>query len=84
MDYSPTAASTLLLCRQVERVFMAGLRAADPTMRRRFFDIYNANIPATLYDRLYFVIVAQDWETMVRGRLGMLLEPRSNAFCFGF
>lgn len=45
---------------------MAGLRAADPTMRRQFFNIYNNNIPATLYDRLYFVIVAQDWETMVR------------------
>ncbi|BDA47386.1 probable transcription-associated protein 1 [Coccomyxa sp. Obi] len=47
---------------KVERVFLLGLRASDPAMRRKFFDLYNSAIPVTLYDRLRFIVCIQDWE----------------------
>lgn len=47
---------------KVERVFLLGLRASDPAMRRKFFDLYNSAIPVTLYDRLRFIVCSQDWE----------------------
>ncbi|EIE23491.1 hypothetical protein COCSUDRAFT_65942 [Coccomyxa subellipsoidea C-169] len=47
---------------KVERVFLLGLRASDPAMRRKFFDLYNSAIPVTLFDRLRFIVCSQDWE----------------------
>jgi hypothetical protein len=47
---------------KVERVFLLGLRAADPAMRRRFFGLYDSAIPPTLFDRLRFIVCGQEWE----------------------
>ena len=47
---------------KVERVFLLGLRAADPGMRARFFQLYDSAIPPTLFDRLRFIVCGQEWE----------------------
>ena len=47
---------------KVERVFLLGLRASDPGLRARFFALYNAAVPSTLFDRLFFFVSGQDWE----------------------
>ena len=47
---------------KVERVFLLGLRASDPAMRAKFFQLYNAAIPVTLFDRLRFIVCNQEWE----------------------
>lgn len=47
---------------KVERVFLLGLRASDPQMRAKFFQLYNAAIPVTLFDRLRFIVCNQEWE----------------------
>ncbi|KAK9855808.1 hypothetical protein WJX84_006870 [Apatococcus fuscideae] len=49
---------------KVERVYLLGLRARDPAMRHRFFELYNRNVPPTLYDRLKYIVCHQDWEAM--------------------
>ncbi len=52
---------------RVERMYLLGLRAASPSLRARFFSLYQSHIPATLYDRLAFIIVGQDWDAMSGG-----------------
>lgn len=47
---------------KVEKVFMLGLRASDPAKRAAFFQLFHNAIPATLYDRLKYIVLVQDWE----------------------
>ena len=47
---------------RVERTYLMGLRAPQPELRQRFFALYHAAIPCTLYDRLLFTASAQEWE----------------------
>ncbi|KAK9813301.1 hypothetical protein WJX72_012102 [[Myrmecia] bisecta] len=47
---------------KVERMFLLGLRAAKPAMRAKFFQLYNAAVPANLFDRLTYIVCGQDWE----------------------
>lgn len=49
---------------KVERIFLAGLRSSNPSVRSDFFDIYHSQIPQTLFDRFQFIFVAQEWEAM--------------------
>jgi hypothetical protein len=49
---------------KVERLFMLGLRAPDPALRRKFSALYARAVAATMYDRLNFVVVQQDWQAM--------------------
>lgn len=49
---------------KVERVFLMGLRARDPVMRAKFFALYNNSIECTLYARMHYVVVEQDWEQL--------------------
>jgi hypothetical protein len=44
---------------KVERLFLLGLRAADPVRRARFFSLYHKHIPAGLFERLQFIICVQ-------------------------
>lgn len=45
----------------IERQYMVGLRASDPVVRAKFFSLYNAAVPHSLYDRLKFILEEQDW-----------------------
>lgn len=51
---------------KVERLFLQGLRAADPLRRQRFFELYHAHIAHGLFERLHFIIVQQDWQVRIR------------------
>lgn len=48
----------------MERVYLMGLRAKDPIMRAKFFGLYNRSIECTLYARMHYVVVEQDWEQL--------------------
>ena len=50
----------------MERQFLLGLRARDPAIRHRFFELYNRNVPPTLYDRLKYIVCHQDWEALAQ------------------
>ena len=52
--------------KKVERLFLIGLRAPDPETRRRFFALYDAAVPPSLFERLQFVIVGQEWASMAQ------------------
>jgi hypothetical protein len=47
---------------KVERVFLCGLKARDPVLRAKFFQLYDRVIPRTAFDRLRFTMETQDWE----------------------
>jgi len=49
---------------KVERQYMLGLRAKDPEMRKRFFKLYHDSVGKTLFSRLQFIILSQDWEAV--------------------
>jgi hypothetical protein len=49
---------------RVERQYLLGLRSGSPALRRQFFELYHRHITTTLYDRLAFIIVGQDWDAM--------------------
>jgi transformation/transcription domain-associated protein len=55
---------------KVERLFLLGMRASDPLRRQRFFELYHAFIAHGLFERLQFIICAQDWQ--VRGFRGTI------------
>ena len=48
----------------MELAYGLGLRAADPTIRAKFYALWNKAIPATLFERLRHVIMGQNWEEM--------------------
>ena len=49
---------------KVELAYGLGLRAADPTIRAKFYALWNKAIPASLFERLRHVIMGQNWEEM--------------------
>ena len=51
---------------KVERVFVMGLRARDSVIRQKFFALYNAAIECTLFARMRYIIVEQDWEQLAQ------------------
>ena len=64
--------TTLLLFRErryewlprLQRAFFVGLRADDAQMRAQFQALLISSLQATLPDRLYYILVTQDWEVM--------------------
>jgi transformation/transcription domain-associated protein len=50
---------------KLEQAFLSGLKCTNPQIRQQFFDIFNANFNCTdLYERLCFIIVTQNWESL--------------------
>ncbi|EJF61235.1 atypical/PIKK/TRRAP protein kinase [Dichomitus squalens LYAD-421 SS1] len=52
------------LTARLEQSFLLGCRAADPTIRERFIDLLDNNIPRSLHSRLTFVCGSQNWESL--------------------
>lgn len=48
----------------VEWQYMLGLRARDPEMRQKFFTLYHESIGKTLFQRLQYIIIQQDWDSL--------------------
>lgn len=69
---------------KVERVFLMGLRARDPVMRAKFFTLYNNSIECTLYARMHYVVVEQDWEQLSQffWLKQALVRTSANFLCF--
>ena len=49
---------------RVERTFLIGLRAQKPETRQKFFALYNELVPKTIFDRLKYIFMDQDWERL--------------------
>jgi hypothetical protein len=49
---------------RVERTFLIGLRAQKPDTRQKFFALYNELVPKTIFDRLKYIFMDQDWERL--------------------
>ena len=43
---------------------MLGLRARDPDIRQKFFTLYHESIGKTLFQRLQYIILQQEWEAL--------------------
>ena len=61
---APQASSRSELLPKLERAFMIGLRSDEPTIRARFFDLFNRSIVKILYKRLLYIVQGQDWESL--------------------
>ena len=48
----------------MERTFLIGLRAQKPETRQKFFALYNDLVPKTIFDRLKYIFMDQDWERL--------------------
>ena len=56
---------------KVERLFLLGMRASDPLRRQRFFELYHGFIAHGLFERLQFIICAQDWQVRISEGAGV-------------
>ncbi|XP_065834052.1 transformation/transcription domain-associated protein-like isoform X2 [Oscarella lobularis] len=78
---------------KLEPAFLAGLRCSQPTVRAKFFEIFNTSIKRKLYDRLLYVVCSQNWEFMgnhfwIKQCIELLLAlatwDRPIGSCYGF
>ena len=52
------------LTMKLEQAFMSGLRFQYPTIRLKFFEVFDSSIRKRLYDRLIYIICSQNWENI--------------------
>lgn len=50
------------LTTKLESAFMAGLRCVNPQIRAKFFHIYDQSVKPKLYERLMYIVCAQNWQ----------------------
>jgi len=50
------------LTTKLESAFMAGLRCVQPQIRAKFFQIYDQSVKPKLYERLMYIVCAQNWQ----------------------
>ena len=49
---------------KLEPAFLAGLRCVQPTIRAKFFEVFDASMKRRLHDRLMYITCSQNWEPM--------------------
>nr|CAD7586473.1 unnamed protein product [Timema genevievae] len=49
---------------KLEPAFMAGLRCIQPTIRAKFFEVFDASMKQRLQDRLLYICCSQNWESI--------------------
>ena len=52
------------LTSKLEPAFLAGLRCVQPTIRAKFFEVFDSSMRKRLQDRLLYVVCSQNWEAM--------------------
>ncbi|XP_075538774.1 transcription-associated protein Nipped-A isoform X6 [Dermacentor variabilis] len=52
------------LTAKLEPAFMAGLRCVQPTIRAKFFEVFDSSLRRRLHERLLFIVCSQNWETI--------------------
>ena len=63
---------------------MLGLNAKDPAQRARFLALYNAAVPATLFERLKFIVCSQAWDKQAHSfwlKQGLVRAPLVMPHC---
>ncbi|KAJ1619498.1 FAT domain-containing protein, partial [Pavlovales sp. CCMP2436] len=60
----PAAHRAHELLPKIERAFMAGLRASDPSLRAEFFALYDGSIGRSPRQRVEYILQLQDWESL--------------------
>ena len=46
----------------LEVLFLHGMRSEFPLIRQKFFNLYQSNLGATVYDRLINILIGQNWK----------------------
>ncbi|XP_069681279.1 transformation/transcription domain-associated protein isoform X3 [Periplaneta americana] len=49
---------------KLEPAFLAGLRCVQPTIRAKFFEVFDESMKRRLHDRLMYITCSQNWEAM--------------------
>lgn len=52
------------LTSKLEPAFMAGLRCVQPSIRAKFFEVFEGSQRRRLHDRLLYIVCSQNWETI--------------------
>ncbi|XP_071454988.1 transformation/transcription domain-associated protein [Hetaerina americana] len=52
------------LTSKLEPAFLAGLRCVQPSIRAKFFEVFDNSMRRRLYDRLLYIVCSQNWESM--------------------
>lgn len=60
--YRDDELKTTDLTTKLESAFMAGLRCVQPNIRAKFFQIYDQSVKPKLYERLMYIVCAQNWQ----------------------
>lgn len=60
--YRDEELKTTDLTSKLESAFMAGLRCVQPQIRAKFFQIYDQSVKPKLYERLMYIVCAQNWQ----------------------
>ncbi|KAH9644539.1 hypothetical protein HF086_002340 [Spodoptera exigua] len=50
------------LSMKLEPAFLAGLRCPQPSIRAKFFEVYDQSVRRRIFDRLLYIICSQNWE----------------------
>ncbi|XP_022821038.1 transformation/transcription domain-associated protein isoform X3 [Spodoptera litura] len=50
------------LSMKLEPAFLAGLRCPQPSIRSKFFEVYDQSVRRRIFDRLLYIICSQNWE----------------------
>ncbi|KAM3859386.1 transformation/transcription domain-associated protein isoform 3-T3 [Diretmus argenteus] len=49
---------------KLEPAFLSGLRCAQPQIRAKFFEVFDASMKRRVYERLLYICCSQNWEAM--------------------
>lgn len=60
--YRDDELKTTDLTSKLESAFMAGLRCVQPQIRAKFFQIFDQSVKPKLYERLMYIVCAQNWQ----------------------
>ncbi|XP_008557972.1 transformation/transcription domain-associated protein [Microplitis demolitor] len=52
------------LTSKLEPAFLSGLRCTQPSIRAKFFEVFDSSMRRRLYDRLLYIICSQSWDAM--------------------
>lgn len=52
------------LTSKLESAFLSGLRCNQPTLRAKFFEIFDGSMRRRLHDRLLYIICSQSWDSI--------------------
>ncbi|CAG5909553.1 unnamed protein product [Menidia menidia] len=49
---------------KLEPAFLSGLRCTQPSIRAKFFEVFDASMKRRVYERLLYICCSQNWEAM--------------------